>query len=194
MNRGYESFEVRLTGVAPLLMHNVRKLADPMSDISRAKKRLTLKKTAKTDDDMMELQRLDMVGSLYLGADGKLTIPGENIDAMICDMAKKYKKGKLIKSSVFCTTLEFSFAGEQDPEKLVLDPKHRFFSMVRIKMARQMSVRPIFRSWSLKFRVDYLPGDLNREDIESFIKEAGLLVGLGDWRPRYGTFTTEILG
>lgn len=60
-------------------------------------------------------------------------------------------------------------------------------------MAKVMRTRPMFRHWSLKATAQFDPDVLNLRDIEEIAVDAGKLVGLGDWRPKHGRFSTGIL-
>jgi hypothetical protein len=55
------------------------------------------------------------------------------------------------------------------------------------------AVRPFFREWSLIIDINYRPDVLAREQVERIIKAAGVHVGLGAWRPKYGRFDVEVL-
>jgi hypothetical protein len=38
------------------------------------------------------------------------------------------------------------------------------------------------------------PGVIELEDIRQIADTAGQLIGLGDWRPRFGRFTAQVVG
>jgi hypothetical protein len=54
-----------------------------------------------------------------------------------------------------------------------------------------MRTRPIFESWTLLAQVLYNPSQLNRSEIQEFFRIGGDLIGLGDWRPRFGRYLVE---
>jgi hypothetical protein len=51
-----------------------------------------------------------------------------------------------------------------------------------------MRCRPIFPEWELKFTLHYLDKVINKKEIEQALEQAGLLIGLSDWRRRFGLF------
>ena len=55
-------------------------------------------------------------------------------------------------------------------------------------MARIMRTRPIFNDWSAVIHLDFEDSILNESDVVDFATKAGAVVGVGDWRPRYGRF------
>ena len=75
--------EFTLTGVSPILMHNGAAGIDARSALSREIAEITAKKGGdRTDVDDLRLQELECQRSLYLGADGKPTLPEAALRAM----------------------------------------------------------------------------------------------------------------
>ena len=56
---------------------------------------------------------------------------------------------------------------------------------------RIIRVRPRIPVWSTSFTVEYDETVINGQDLEAAITEAGAIVGIGDWRPKYGRFTAD---
>ena len=88
----YKTIDFHIRGVAPLLMHNGQ-LANPMNKFAKAMKAVTSKRK-KTDEDHIELARLEFLGGLYADDQGRAVLPGEVIEGTIVAGAKKTKKGK----------------------------------------------------------------------------------------------------
>lgn len=187
----YARIQFRLNGVSPLLMHNGR-LANPLDPMAKALKAVTGKR-AKTDADHEEMARIEFLGGLYIGDDGPC-LPGEMIEAMLVVAAKKSKRGPQAKAGIISDGMHrLEYAGPRDPDALWDDDRFRLVAGVRVQQARLMRTRPIFRDWSAEIFVDFLPGQLNRADVAEMMRIAGEVVGLGDWRPRFGRFTVETL-
>lgn len=187
----YKRLAFKLTGVAPLVMHNGR-LANPLDPISKALKAVTGKR-AKTDADFEEMARIEFLGGLYVGDDGPC-IPGELIEAVIIAAAKKVKRGPQAKAGLLSDgNHRLEYAGPREPDALWADERFRLVAGVRVGQARVMRTRPVFRDWSAEIFVDYLPGQLNPAEVAEMVRTAGEIVGLGDWRPRFGRFTAETL-
>jgi len=188
----YLNLKVSITGVAPLLLHNAR-LANPLDPITQKMKSLhSVRK--KTDETRADVARLEWEGSLYVNDKGRVCIPGENIESMIIEAAKKDKLGKQAKAAIIVDGLfELRFP---DATKSIANlwhiEKYRDVRSVKVQQARIMRCRPIFREWSLDIIVSYLPTLMNRDEVVKAIKTAGVQCGLGDYRPRFGRFESEV--
>ena len=176
----------KIEGVAPLYMHNGQ-LADPLNKWAKLLKELSSKRK-KTDADHEEMSRIEFLGGLYLDGDGHPCIPGECIESMLINGAKAQKLGAHFKRFVFCpdASCKLKYSGPKTAEGLWQD--ERFVSRVgaRVGTARVMRTRPYFERWAVEFPVVY--DELNKNDIDSAVVEAGRSIGLMDWRPKYGRF------
>jgi hypothetical protein len=54
-----------------------------------------------------------------------------------------------------------------------------------------MRYRPIFRNWSLSATVMVNEDVVNLNEVKKALVDAGALIGLGDYRPRFGRFNVE---
>lgn len=185
-------FEMRLTGTRTLLMHNAR-LSNPLDPYAQAMKAVHSKRK-KTDDDYRELAKREWLGSVYFDAGVGPYVPGENIERMLLDSAKITRNGMDIKRGVMVETdlNVLEYAGSRDPEKLCTDENYRLMASVKVGVQRVMRCRPAFRTWSLSASGVLDESILNPEEFRAIVERAGRLVGLGDWRPRYGRFTVEV--
>lgn len=184
----YKTIKFQIEGVAPLLMHNCR-LANPADPFTRAMKQITAKRTGKTDADLEELSRLEFMGGLYVNADGAPCVPGECIEGMICEGAKKSRKGKDSKAGVISDGLwPLIYDGPKDADALWASGKFVDVRGAGVAKSRIMRTRPRFDSWKLKFDVAYNPEVVNDRDLRDWVAKAGEIVGLLDFRPRYGRF------
>lgn len=186
----YEAVSVKLTGIAPLLAHNGQ-LSDPLNEFAQALARVTSKRR-KTADDHAEMSRLEFLGSIYVNEDGRVCIPGENLEALVIDGAKKDRRGNLARAGVIVDeNPALIYSGPRDPEKLFENANFVSRARVKVGQAAVMRTRPIFHDWSLEFEVKYLPSTIDREHVIRALERGGSEVGLGDWRPRYGRFELE---
>src|SRR5215469_3561807 len=90
--KGKHSVKLRLDGVTPLMMHNVR-LADPDEPIVRQISDLTAKKSAMTDAERLEVARLKFLGGMYYDQQSGPYLPAANIFASLIAAARKTRKG-----------------------------------------------------------------------------------------------------
>lgn len=185
-------FTITLTGTAPLLMNNIRK-ADPLDPMAKKLKKVTSKRT-KTDDDHVEMNQLDFFAGIYLDPDVGPYLPGENIQKCLVEGGRINKLGKNVERGLFIDTdvNPVAYTGPRDIEGLWANENFRHRSAVRIGQQRIMRCRPMFRQWKCQAHGLLDTNVLNPEDLRSIAHNAGAMVGLGDWRPRFGRFTATV--
>lgn len=185
-------FTITLTGTEPLLMHNSR-LANPLDPATRALKKVTSKRS-KTDDDHAEVARLEYLGSLYFDADIGPYLPGDNIWRALYDAAKKRKMGPRVKEGVIITSNfnPISYGGPRTLNQLWADENYRLTASVKVGTSRVMRCRPMFRTWTCEADGVLDTGQMDIGDLTAIADTAGALVGIGDWRPRYGRFIAAV--
>lgn len=186
----YKKIEVEIRGLTPCIMHNGH-LADPLNEWVKQMRDITKKGTKKTEADIIELARLEFMGSLYVNERGRPCWPAENLEALIRSGAKATKAGKDVQAGVIVDdNAELIFPdAKKSVEDLWQSAEHRFTVGVKVGQSRVMRTRPIFRTWSLKFTVSYNPSVVKSEaDLLSWIDHAGSTIGLSDFRPKFGRF------
>jgi hypothetical protein len=186
----------KIKGESPLLMHSAR-LANPLDPMTKDHKKLTgIRK--KTDEDHEKIMKSEFFCSLYYDYDEPederfIYIPGQNVESMLVDAAKKKKLGKVFKSSVIVLEdkIKLEYDGPKTPEELFKLEKFLDVQGVRVQGARLMRCRPKFDKWALSVTVTYMADALTKGDIIKAMAESGRLIGLCDYRPKYGRFTVE---
>ena len=183
----------RLTGKSPLLMHNGR-LADPLDVATREIKKVTSKRK-KTDDDHVELSRLEFLGSLYTDESGPPCIPGDVMAACIKSGAKEAKNGTKFDKGVFITdyAIPLQFDGPKNVDALWADKRFVHRAGVKVGQARVIRTRPKFDQWACEFSLEFNPEVLDHDEVVQGVTDAGNLKGLCDYRPRHGRFETEVI-
>ena len=186
-------FDITLTGTRPLLMHNAR-LADPLDPYKLAVAEITDKRK-KTLDDHREVALREWVGGLYHTAELGPYIPGENVERLLCDSAKITRDGQNIKRGVviYSDYCQLQYDGPRDIKRLSADANYRLTAMIRTPGGRVPRTRPMFASgWQVSADGYLDVSVLSPEDFTAIVHRAGRLIGLGDWRPRYGRFTAQL--
>ena len=182
------------TGIRPLVMHNGL-LADQTNPYTKAIKAIVSKGTKKmTDFDYEERDRLEWEGSLYWDDKAGPFIPSDNIERCVQLGAQKSRIGKDIQAAVFCveSQIPIKYSGPKDKSKLYTDPAFSLRRGVNIKKSRLIRVRPMFPTgWSIKVDLEFDESVVNGQQILKAAIDAGSLVGLGDWRPKFGRFLVE---
>lgn len=189
-------FSLTLTGTRPVIMHNAR-LVDPLNPYTRALKEITDKRKMTIDDHHEKAVR-EWRGGLYWHESCGPYIPAENIERMLVDSAKITRDGMNIKRGVQVLADELDdrfplqYEGPRDIQSLERNENYRFMAPIRTPSGRVMRCRPMFREWSVVATGHLDEFVLSPEDFTAIIMRAGRMIGLGDWRPRYGRFTAKV--
>ena len=183
-----DTMRFRIEGTAPLLLHNGQ-LADPGNQWAKAMKKISSKRN-KTDDDYAEMAQTEWLGGLYLDSEGMIAIPADMLLGCVLKGGKQFKLGPKINAGVFevdeFTRLEYD--GPKDPIKLYEAGANADARLVVIQRNRIMRTRPIFRQWALEVGLHVNTDVIDQVDVERSIVRAGEVIGMGDYRPRYGRF------
>ncbi len=177
-----------ITGLTPLMMHSER-MVNPFDPLTREIKAITGKRK-KTEDDLLEIARLEWLGGLYHDDDAGVHIPGYNIMAALIGGGKLHKLGTAIKRAAIINEdkVTLQYDGPATPDAIFKDPRFVDMRSVKVGTSKVMRCRPIFKKWSLKFSVSFDEAAIQRSDLDMCLRSAGQMVGLGDYRPRYGRF------
>lgn len=187
---GYVTLTAKIVGVSPLLMHNAQ-LANPLNQFAKAMKEITGKRK-KTDYDLERLAKLEFIGGMYVNEKGSPAIPGECIEGMLRDGAKKTKQGKDVQCGIISDGIwPLIYDGPKDVEKLWEDERFRDYRGCRVKQSRIMRMRPKFAAWSLVFEIAFQDEVTNKATVIKWLEDAGQFVGLCDFRPKFGRFEVE---
>lgn len=201
----YRQVEIEIEGASPLIHHN-QQGSDPLNPLAKLMRKFSKKRT-KTDQDHSSLARLEWIAGLYTSEPGSVDVngneisidgfgspcvPGENLEKLLVEGATKKSLGRDFKSGVFSDgNFLLRIPGQPTTLELFNNPEYEFRHGARVAQSTVMRTRPIFRTWSLRFVVNYLPSLVDRENIQEAIQTAGQIIGLCDWRPRYGRFTVQ---
>lgn len=189
-----KTLKLKWTGVRPLLMHN-GEMVDPTNQFVKKIKEITNKGSKKmSDTDHEQRNRLEWEASLYWDEELGPVVPADNIERCIQEGARKSRKGKEMEAAVWCTTpvIKLNYSGPRDKQKLYEDRRFSLRKGVGVQQSRIMRVRPMFPTeWSAAFEVEYDENVTNEADIIKACENAGMYVGLGDWRPKFGRFISE---
>lgn len=183
---------IDIVGTAPFLMHNIA-LADPLNPVVR-EMRVISGKRKKTDEDLMELARLEFIGGLYIADPVGPYVKGVAVEKSFVEGARVTKQGKQIERGLFVVDNEIplEYPGPRDAAKLWADPNFHDRQPVRVGTSRVHRMRPIFREWSLQAFAEMDTALLNIDTLQAIVTDAGAMIGLGDYRPRYGRYTATV--
>lgn len=181
--------QMTITGISPLLMSNQR-AADPLHPLVKEYKAIYAKRK-KTDDDLQQLSDLEFLLRIYHDDAMGPYIPAINVKRCIQDGAKRSKQGKVVDEGLQTVEQGFKllYKGPRDIETLKEDRNFRDTRLVGVESRLTLRTRPIFREWGLVATFLIVPEVLGVSDLKNFATQAGMLKGLGDYRPEFGKFT-----
>jgi len=188
-----EVLKVKITGLSPLLMHSAR-FANPLDPATKAHKALTSKRK-KTDEDHEAIQKSEWFGGLYYSEKMGPFIPGVMVEACLFEAAKMQKLGKSAKRSIIVLEdqIKLEYKGPRDVEGLYSNVDFVDVRAVKVQTSKLMRCRPKFNEWSGTFEIQFNPEQIEERDIIRILEDAGSLIGIGDYRPRFGKFTVEVM-
>lgn len=183
-----ETLKLKLTGKRELLMHNGQ-LADPRNPKTRALKALTSQRN-KTDETLEEIRKLEWLGGLYLDPKGRISITEDMLLGAGWEGAKKSKKGVAFKAGVLGADAFFplEYKGPKDPLELYETDEFVDYRGVVVQNNRVFRARPRFNPWSLTVSLLVDTTIINVADVVTSYESAGHMIGIGDFRPRFGRF------
>ncbi len=185
---------LNITGTAPLLMHG-NGLADPISDDAKKMKKLSGKRV-KTDEDHIAMRRIEFESGLYLDPEHGPYLPGPNIAKAMLMAARIRRNGPKVERGLIMVSPvnPLVYDGPRDVSGLWNDLKFRHVAPAKLQgKSTVIRCRPIFQKWSCSATALVNPSILPPEELEDIAKDAGEMVGVGDWRPWHGRFEVETL-
>lgn len=189
-----KTLEVKWTGIRPLVMHNGL-MADPTNPLVKQIKAITAKGSKKlTESDYERRDRLEWEAGLCWN-DG-VVIPADNIERCIQQGAQKSRIGKDVQAAVFCLSVDYPvvYDGPKKKDALYADPRFTLRKGVAIMGSRIIRIRPMIPTgWSITFDIEFDDSIVDEKQLFKAMTDAGALIGLGDWRPKFGRFTVEVL-
>lgn len=167
-------------------------MSDPLDPIARDLAKVTGKRL-KTAADHEEIARIEWFGGLWL-SEGQPCIPSEAIEASFTTAARAKRKARQARAGIMVKApCPLDYDGSRDPHELWKDRTFQLRRSVRVHNARTIRTRPHFPKWRAEATVIFLPSMLDRAEVLEIFEIAGAQEGIGDWRPRYGTFTVELI-
>lgn len=186
---GIGNLKATIRGTTALCMHCAQAV-DPMCKHPsyKAFKKLSGKRM-KTDEDHLEMAKLEWELSLYVNVDGKLYLPGQGIEAALKDMAKARKLGKKFNAFVQVDDAVLKFPdADKSLEELWASEKYYIRSKMRVGTASIMRTTPRFNLWSADLSITFRTSQVDEETVLSVLADCGALNGMFEFRPRYGHF------
>lgn len=181
-----------ITGTAPLLMHNER-LANPFDEMTKNIAAITGKRT-KTEEDKLEIARLEWQGGLYWDELLGPYIPGANVKRCFMNAATQGKLGKAFRGGLIPLDAEIPlvYPGPRDIEGLWAAGTFLDARSTRIGGKKVWRARPRFNEWGIVTTMFVNTLLVNLDALRLYTAQAGVTEGLGDYRPTFGRFLCDV--
>ena len=186
-----------LVGTKRLLMNNGMQ-ANPMDPLTREIQAIA-KKRNKTDADLSQLALLEGRATMYRTTDGFLGIPLCNLWKCLFNAGKSFKLGADIERALEYSTDVWPLY--LDGEKVIADESYFLTHPERldyrpvVRMGRRsMKARvivPVGWEWDAEMAINTDVLQVNK--LVPALARAGMVEGLCDWRPIWGTFKGTIV-
>lgn len=190
--------KVAVSGVSPLLMNNPQTV-DPFNKFTRAKKAITAKRTAKTDDDLIELGNLETESKLYFDDTLGVYVPATWLtEAIICTGFGVAKIGRQkMRGGIFATQPKIALnyrskAKVKAVADVVGNPEFRHRMLLKQGQVRVPKDAPIFHDWSFATDLEYDDKIVDNSTLRRIVEHAALYGGFGDFRPTFGRAKAEV--
>lgn len=190
--------KVAIAGVSPLLMNNPQTV-DPFNKFTRAKKAITAKRTAKTDDDLIELGNLETESKLYFDDKLGVYVPATWLtEAIICTGFGVAKIGRQkMRGGIFATQPKIALnyrskAKVKAVADVVGNPEFRHRMLLKQGQVRVPKDAPIFHDWSFATDLEYDDKIVDSSTLRRIVEHAALYGGFGDFRPTFGRAKAEV--
>ena len=188
--------KITIVGTRPLLMHNGR-LNDQLDPYTK-KLSVAAKKKGKSGEELGDVSRIEFEGSMYFDEKVGPYLPVDNLQACMIEGARKRKLGKDFESLVEVNVPDsgpegypLQYKGPRTVDAL-WDSRFMLRKGARVGQSRVMRTRPRFPTeWKCSFEVDVLDGGPSPDQVKQAFVDAGKLIGIGDWSPRYGRFVVD---
>ena len=193
-----KELRVRIEGIEPLLVNNPQGV-DPFNLYARRAKSITSKRK-KTDEDLLELRKVEIETKLYFDDEIKIYVPSSWIISSMAAISwtkAKVKKAD-IRACVFVdgSKIKLTYDGMKKvktKEDVVLN--EQFHTLLNLKQGqvRIAKAAPIFHNWSIEFDMFFDDTILDLSEIKRLLEIAAKFGGYGDFRPSYGRATATFI-
>jgi hypothetical protein len=192
-----QKMKATINGIAPLLLNNPQAV-DPFNRYAKAMKAITAKRK-KTEDDLLELRKIEVASKCYWDDDLGIYVPSRWIDAALAKTS--FKKAKIakaeIRAGVFVVEpkLKLTYDGIRSVKTLDdIVGNERFHTLLLLPQGkvRIPKAAPIFHKWSFGFTVEFDDEIIDRATLSDLIAYSAKYGGFGDFRPSYGRAIAEI--
>lgn len=185
----FRKIEVAIRGTSPLCVHCPQG-ADPLCQHPLyASFKAISKKRNKTEEDHIELSRLEWMLSLYIGHDGRLVLPGRGWEAALKDTAKRQRLGKKFTAAVQVGDTPILFPDQRmSPDQLWESRRYMLRLRMTVGTSSVMRTLPQFAEWGATLSIGFMDTEVDEGTVRAVLSDCGYINGSWELRPRYGRF------
>jgi hypothetical protein len=191
--------KVTITGVVPLLTNNPQ-MVDRFNSYSKKIKQITNKGTKRTDDDYMEHRQLELEAKVFFDPTVGIYVPASWLTEAIATngfAVAKIAKAKT-RGALFGTTdkIALDFKNKnlvKTTKDIVNNPAFHHLMGIPQGQVRVMKIWPIFHGWSFSTTLEYDDKVMDPSSLSRIVQHAAQYGGFGDFRPRFGRATAEVV-
>lgn len=183
---------IKITGISPLLQNNPQSV-DPFNRYSKAKKVITNKRTAKTEDDLIELGNIETESKVYFDDAVGVYAPASWLtESIICTGFSVAKIGRAkMRGGLFATEpkIKLNYRGQNKVKTItdvVMNPEFRHRMILPQGQVRVPKDAPIFHDWSFETVVEFDDTVVDMSSLTRIVERASKYGGYGDFRPTFG--------
>lgn len=177
-------YDIKIEAISPMLHHGAQNVG------------MEEPKTRKKGGQALQGDPEEWKQTIYFDSKYGVYLPASCIEASLCNAAKQFKvtgrqtASNYFKSGVFANDefLDFRVNGKKitSLDEIEVDKRTAKNPATRMRNTRY---RAIFRNWSSNFRLTVASDDfISKEILKDVITYAGMFIGVGDYRPRFGRF------
>ena len=188
-----------VSGISPLLQNNPQTV-DPFNHFAKSKKAITNKRTAKTDDDLIELGNLETESKIYFDDEIGVYVPATWItEAIICTGFSVAKIGRAkMRGGLFATEpkIKLKYRGMNKVKTItdvVMNTEFRHRMLLKQGQVRVPKDAPIFHDWSFETAVEFDDTVVDMGSLRRIVERSAKYGGFGDFRPTFGRANAEVL-
>jgi hypothetical protein len=179
-----ETLSVTFSGRTPLVVHNIR-LANPLDAYAKALKAITSKRS-KTEDDHLELLRIEWEGGLYFDEKHGPYLPISYPMACLKQAGAINRQKTAVNRGVTLMAedggerLAIEYDGPRTIDEMWEHDEHRDVRPVKVGTSRTLRSRPRFPEWAIRFVAIVDTEIIDVETFEGVARRAGRNIGLGE--------------
>lgn len=192
------SAHVKITGVDYLLMNNPQTV-DRFNGFAKRISAINAKKTRRTDDDYMELRRLEIESKLYFDDTHGVYVPATWLTSAIGVNAFRVAKVSKadVRGAVFATAdkckLSYDKSGlVKTVADVVKNDAFHHSAILKQGQVRIVKAFPIFKNWAFECGIEFDDKIIDPDSIKRIIDHASRYGGFGDFRPTFGRATADV--